>query len=520
MSADTARQQAASLGLSYAEEGLIVLGSPVGTPKFESFHFEQAVEAMAHRIQSIMKLLQDAEQPSGCSLQSVSYLLRVASFSTLTHLLRTVPPAHTLAGAEEADNILMDAVAALAGSPSSVMDSHTRKRAQLPLARGGMGMTSQVELRHIAYLASLCAVTAGITQLLPFLKEDDGADFIVGLSDALQVVTAELPGLEGDDAVPSISEILAQGTLGRQHRWSDFKANIRFNEVKRQLSGKKLLYLLSTATSEASAAYSAHPLLPCNRMSNSQLCTLFKVRLGINLFHRGFKCKCGESVTPDGLHALSCQYMQPFASTRHHRVKNALAKVLKEQPGASVAVELPLADVPGMKPKVPVPGTVSRRSPNRKSSNDGTIMDIVRTETHTDTVHFVDVVTTHPTENNNSTLQPGQAARAAEQKKRSLYNTRWFFSSQRILVPFAIETGGTMGEDAINFVKLVANQARLPLEDDLPLRDFLQYRRAIERVAVVNQRHVAVQLNQFIAYSRHYLARALYGGSDAVYNAA
>ena len=61
---------------------------------------------------------------------------------------------------------------------------------------------------------------------------------------------------------------------------------------------------------------------------------------------------------------------------------------------------------------------------------------------------------------------------------------------------------------------------RLPLEDDLPLRDFLQYRRAIERVAVVNQRHVAVQLNQFIAYSRHYLARALYGGSDAVYNAA
>jgi hypothetical protein len=48
----------------------------------------------------------------------------------------------------------------------------------------------------------------------------------------------------------------------------------------------------------------------------------------------------------------------------------------------------------------------------------------------------------------------------------------------------------------------VANRSRLPAEEDVPLGETLQYRRAIERVAVVNQRHVAVQLNKrILAYA-------------------
>jgi hypothetical protein len=511
-SADAARQKAKSLGLRYAEDGLIVLGSPVGTPTFESYHFEQAVKAMTQRVSSLLELLEDAEQPPGCSLQSVSYMLRVSSFSSLTHLLRTVPPAHTLAGAEEADNVLMEAVASLAGCPACVMDTHTRKRAQLPLDRGGMGIASQVELRHIAYLASLCAVTAGNTNLLPFLKQDGGVDSIVGLSDALQVVTAELPGLPDDDAIPSISEILASGKLGLQRRWSDFKANIRFDEVRRQLSGKKLLFLLSTATSEASAAYSAHPLIGVNQLRNIHLAMLYKVRLGIDLFHKEFKCKCGTVVTPDGLHALSCKLMHRFTTTRHHRVKHTVADVLKKCGGVSISKELPLTKVAGVVPKALVPSTLPKGS---KSKDEGLIMDIVRSETHSDFVHLIDIVTAHPTENTNTTMQPGQAARAAEQRKRTLYNKRWFFSSKRQLVPFAIETGGTMGEDAIKFMKHVLGQNPLGDEEELALCDRPQYRRAIERVAVVNQRHVAVQLLQYVVYSRHDIERALHGDDHA-----
>ncbi len=53
------------------------------------------------------------------------------------------------------------------------------------------------------------------------------------------------------------------------------------------------------------------------------------------------------------------------------------------------------------------------------------------------------------------------------------------------------------------------------MEEDVPLGETLQDRRAIERVAVVNQRHVAVQLNQFILFVRRDLARALDGDSSA-----
>jgi hypothetical protein len=90
-----------------------------------------------------------------------------------------------------------------------------------------------------------------------------------------------------------------------------------------------------------------------------------------------------------------------------------------------------------------------------------------------------------------------------------------FSSSKRQLVPFAIETSGTMGEDAIKFMKHVLGQNPLGDEEELALSDRPQYRRAIERVAVVNQRHVAVQLIQYVVYSRHDIERALHGDDHA-----
>jgi hypothetical protein len=60
----------------------------------------------------------------------------------------------------------------------------------------------------------------------------------------------------------------------------------------------------------------------------------------------------------------------------------------------------------------------------------------------------------------------------------------------------------------------MANRSRLLAEEDVPLGETLQYRRAIERVlAVVNQLHVAVQLNHFI-FARRDLVSALDGDSS------
>ncbi len=118
-------------------------------------------------------------------------------------------------------------------------------------------------------------------------------------------------------------------------------------------------------------------------------------------------------VTSDGLHGLSCKFMQGYATTRHILVKYAPAKELKQQSGVRVAVERQLEDVPEMVPKVPAPPGSSRLG--SKLAIDGKNMDIVHTETDTDVVHMIDVVTTHSMDDNDSKMQPRQAARVAEE---------------------------------------------------------------------------------------------------------
>ena len=90
----------------------------------------------------------------------------------------------------------------------------------------------------------------------------------------------------------------------------------------------------------------------------------------------------------------------------------------------------------------------------------------------------------------------------AEKRKRNLYAPKWIFDANHILVPFAIETGGAWGQDAIKFLKYIARQARTHEEYELPLCYSHFYRRLTECVAVATQRAVAEQIIHYLRYQR------------------
>jgi hypothetical protein len=81
---------------------------------------------------------------------------------------------------------------------------------------------------------------------------------------------------------------------------------------------------------------------------------------------------------------------------------------------------------------------------------------------------------------------PGQAVLAAEKVKFNHYNRRYDIPDGQ-LVPFALDTWGSMGAHAIRFLQFVAYEASEPTSTRVPLPYARRFRLLQERVAVVLQ---------------------------------
>ena len=309
----------------------------------------------------------------------------------------------------------------------------------------------------------------------------------------------------GDDAVPTLADVIASARRSKQKPWSDLLAEIRLEEVKQSLAPDHLRMLLSSATSQGSAVFTAHPLIKTNRMSDRQWLTSMKLRLGTNVTHASHRCNICNVPAADGLHALTCKAMNGYVQRRHTEVKLVIYKELSSIPGARVFLERDLGDYCQRKPQADAAAT-KRKQPksspsDRKQVDRGKFMDIIRMETDTDRIQFIDVVIGHPSEANNKDAGvPGQCAEFHERQKHALYDPKWVFTPDQTLVPFAIETGGAWGEEAISFLKRVASGARTHDEHELPLSYSHFYRRLTERVAVAIQRSVTTQILHYLDY--------------------
>ena len=108
-------------------------------------------------------------------LQAAWLLLLFCGAPRCIYLLRVLPPSSTLQFAQTHDAAVLSCLEALlvqeGGEEAAALQAPQRRRAHLPLRRGGLGLRSAVQLRPAAFWASWADTLPMIRQRHPHLAD-------------------------------------------------------------------------------------------------------------------------------------------------------------------------------------------------------------------------------------------------------------------------------------------------------------------------------------------------------------
>lgn len=143
-------------------DGIVVVGVPIGTPKFELVHMQSVVTAKSRTLSSLQSIAE---------LQARLHLLRYLSRPALNHLLRTVPIQHTRTeGIRHDSNVLRATEQLLALPTNSLSNPAIIKQVWLSQRNGGLGLQSCNESSVYAFIAAYAFTDKALTDRFPFLK--------------------------------------------------------------------------------------------------------------------------------------------------------------------------------------------------------------------------------------------------------------------------------------------------------------------------------------------------------------
>ena len=127
------------------QQGMVVLGTPLGSHAFVAAHLQSKLEA--HKI-LLSKL------PSVPDLQVAWLLFLMCAAPRCHYLLRALPPAYTATFAHQHDEAVLACLQdLLANGGPPTWDANATRRAQLPLQLGGLGLRSAETTRFAAHWA-------------------------------------------------------------------------------------------------------------------------------------------------------------------------------------------------------------------------------------------------------------------------------------------------------------------------------------------------------------------------------
>ena len=128
------------------QQGMVVLGTPLGSDAFVDAFLRQKIEAQASLFSKI---------PTVLDLQAAWLLLLMCAAPRCHYKLRALPPSSTAAFARSHDEAVLGCLRELLANDSPpLLDALATKRAQLPLHVGGLGLRSAETPRIAAHLAS------------------------------------------------------------------------------------------------------------------------------------------------------------------------------------------------------------------------------------------------------------------------------------------------------------------------------------------------------------------------------
>jgi hypothetical protein len=145
-------------GFSRHEEGVLVLGVPVGGAAFQEQFVGEQFERIVTTAQKALSLV---------SKQLALFMFRYCVASRPVFLLRTVPPAFTAAASARLDgeaHVLLSQLIGVAPLPPLAMS-----QAALPLRVGGLGITAAVDTGTVAFAASWAFFSAVQPAMFPLL---------------------------------------------------------------------------------------------------------------------------------------------------------------------------------------------------------------------------------------------------------------------------------------------------------------------------------------------------------------
>lgn len=333
------------------------------------------------------------------SIPKLTYLLRTTAYFKYNHLLN------------EIDHDIMKTLESICNSS---FNNQKWSLLSLPIRCGGLGIRKSSEICLPAFLSSVNSVFNLVTLMYPELSDET---MVSDYSCALEMWS-------------SVSNEIPTDT-SKQQTWDNILISERIKNLNFDSDKAKARYLASTVK-ESNAWLTALPSKSIGTLlDNNTFRISVALRFGCDICTR-HKCGCGEFVSKDGSHGLSCLFSSGRLP-RHSEFNNIIHRGLKS------------ANIPSMREP---PGMFR----DDKRRVDGVTLipwskgqSLVWDATCSDTIA--------PSYVHLSSVKPGSVAKQAANIKLNKY--KQLADQNYIILPFAIETLGPWCKEALDFINIL-----------------------------------------------------------------
>ena len=408
---------------SSLDEGMVVLGVPVGNPDFMERFVNDVVTKLTNMAARIELLKNNVAK----------FLLLRACFGVcrINHLLRSLPLRHGQSLAEKASVIVRKALESILGSPTPDL---CFLLACLPVRKGGMGLQDPMLVLGPAFLSSNFGFASSQSELPERFWRELSAAWTTIL-EKLRLNPSTLAAIEGaqslepDDIDPAWTK--QKWWQEQAHTQKDAHFKLSAPDRLRALQALNAAHRATDITSLVGAEHGPISL------ASRPWTLLARHRLGLPLdaLESRFCPGCGVAMDAFGDHVFSCHKLGIYA--RHNEVRNELAGVCAD---LNLQVEL-------------------EKGPDGSSLRPGDVL----VHGLADVPLAVDVGVVHTLQSSilPADVNPGQHAKKMEQRKiverqALCHRSGWSFT------PFVMETIGRWGGKAEHLLqKLVTQWANL-----------------------------------------------------------
>ena len=451
---------AREMQLQHKPDGIVVVGSPTGSPAFVEAHVLARAEEVVQQVDKLMAL--------PLAAQSQFAILHASLSKRMAHLQRTVPWHQLAAGTRRVEQALLGAAAAVfrlegaggvVAGPAGARAPVGPALEQLTLAtrHGGFGLraASATEAGG-ALLAGAAkaqrAMSEGPSACQPFkgaarerLLATWRAVFDdVSVACGWDAGARDLPEPFVRDVLPGTQGVVARAVADREGA-KFLESFDQATDVGRRHAAR----VRSAACGPAAAWLLAAPCSPTLRLSNEDFVAAGRHRLGLGLGARASRppCLCGAGSATAFDHAMVCDTGKRWWHFRHNLIASAFRRVIRRA-GCASSAEPHYSRVVG-------------------AAAGGRRGDICAIMPLGDCV-LLDVVVVHAAQQRyvkDAAAAPGVAAAGAEGDKRRGLPAAGSDNAFEF-VPLAVETYGRLGKAALAFLSrlgdvAVANNGRL-----------------------------------------------------------